>query len=226
MLVHAHRHLPYTQLPHTRCYSPKTRSLTHSCPTHTHHSTHPRGGPHRGASLPHGCSHTRAISAAHAASSACGAPFTHGVLGSTHTGTLANTPLTHGVSSTLGVSSAYGVSLALGVCSTLGVPFTHGVALTPFTAHTGTLTPGILATSRAPGVSIPPKLRVHPFAALVPSNSRGETESTWSRPASRGHSVSLCSRGRLPRCPHRVSTRSASSPPLSSTTSVCVCVRH
>ena len=161
MLTHAHRHLPYIQRPHTCCL-PHTRSLTHpSCLTHTHHSTHTRGGPHRGASLPPGCSHTRAVSAAHAASSACGAPFTHGVLGSTHSGTLVTTPLTHGVSSILGVSAA------------------------PFTTHTGTftlgtITPGILATFRAPGASIPPKLGVHPFASLVPSTSQGTTEPTWS----------------------------------------------
>ena len=42
MLTHAHRHLPYTQRPHTRCYSPNTRSLTHSCPTHTRGGTHLR----------------------------------------------------------------------------------------------------------------------------------------------------------------------------------------
>ena len=46
MLVHAHRHLPCTQRPHTRCHSPNTRSLTHSCLTHTHHTTHTRGGTH------------------------------------------------------------------------------------------------------------------------------------------------------------------------------------
>ena len=53
------------------------------------------------------------------------------------------------------------------------------------TTHTGTLTLGttlslgILATTRAPGASIPPKLCVHPSAALTPSTSRGTTESTW-----------------------------------------------
>ena len=46
MLTHAHRHLPYTQRPHTRC-SPHTRSLTHSCRlTHTHHTIHTRKGTH------------------------------------------------------------------------------------------------------------------------------------------------------------------------------------
>ena len=34
MLVHGDRHLPSTQRPHTRCHSPNTRSLTHSCLTH------------------------------------------------------------------------------------------------------------------------------------------------------------------------------------------------
>ena len=46
MLMHAHRHLPCTQRPHTRCL-PCTRSLTHSsCLPHTHHTTHTRGGTH------------------------------------------------------------------------------------------------------------------------------------------------------------------------------------
>ena len=74
----------------------------------------------RGVCLTQGGSHTRAASHAHVVSSPCGAPFTHGVPGSTHSGTLANTPLTHGGSLALGV--------ALGVA--------HGVSLTPFTTHT------------------------------------------------------------------------------------------
>ena len=44
MLTHGDRHLPC--IPHTRCYSPNTRSLTHSCLTHTYHTTHTRGGTH------------------------------------------------------------------------------------------------------------------------------------------------------------------------------------
>ena len=71
-----------------------------------------------------------------------------------------------------------GTTLATAHTGTL----TLGVALTPFTAHTGTLTLGTtlsLASTRAPGVFIPPKLRVHPSAALTPSTSRGTTESTW-----------------------------------------------
>ena len=43
MLVHADRHLPCAQRPHTRCHS-HTRSLTHTCLTHTHHTSHTRGG--------------------------------------------------------------------------------------------------------------------------------------------------------------------------------------
>jgi len=92
MLMHSDRHLPYTQRPHTRCL-PYTRPLTHSCLTHTHHTTHTRGALTRGVSLthrallPHGCSHTRAVSCVHVVSSACGAPFTHDMLGSTHSGT-------------------------------------------------------------------------------------------------------------------------------------------
>ena len=71
MLTHAHRHLPYTQRPHTRCL-PHTRPLTHSCRfPRTHHTIHTRGALTRGvsfthrASLPHGRSHTRAVSGAH-----------------------------------------------------------------------------------------------------------------------------------------------------------------
>ena len=44
MLPHGDRHLPCVQRPHTRCHS-HTRSLTHSCLTHTH-TTHTRGGTH------------------------------------------------------------------------------------------------------------------------------------------------------------------------------------
>ena len=90
----------------------------------------------------------------------------HGVLGSTFSGSLVTTPLTHGVASTHGVSLTHGVALA------------HEVALK--TTHTGTLTLGTHGTSRAPGVSTPPKLRVHPSAALLPLTSRGTTEPTWS----------------------------------------------
>ena len=97
---------------------------------------------------------------------ALGDSSTHGV-SLVHGGSLIT-----GVSSTLGVSSIHGGSVTHGVV--------HGVSLTPFTTHTGTFTLGILATSRAPGVSIPPKLRVHPFAALIPSTPRGTTEPTWS----------------------------------------------
>ena len=47
MLTHGDGHLPFTQRPHTCCYSPNTRSLTHSsCLTHTHHTTHTRRGTH------------------------------------------------------------------------------------------------------------------------------------------------------------------------------------
>ena len=56
----------------------------------------------------------------------------------------------------------------------------HTGTLTLSTTHTGTLTLGILASTRAPGVFTPPKLRVHPSAALTPSTSRGTTELTWS----------------------------------------------
>ena len=78
------------------------------------------------------------------------ASFTHGALESTHSGTLVTTPLT------------------------------HKGALTPFTTPTGTITLGIRVTSKAHGASIPPKLRVHPFAALAPSTPLGTTELTWS----------------------------------------------
>ena len=111
MLVHADRHLPCVQRPHTRCYS-TTRSLTHtSCLIHTHTTplTH-AGALTRGVSSTQGGSHTRAASRAHVVSSPCGAPFTHGVPGSPHAGTLVTTPLTHGGSFVLGVSSTHGGS--------------------------------------------------------------------------------------------------------------------
>ena len=128
MFAHAHRHLPHIQRPHTRCLS-YTRPLTHSCRfTHTH--TIP---------LTHAGALTRGVSLIHGASATHTPSLTHGVLGSTHPGTLATTPLT------------------------------HGVTLTPFTTHTGTFTLGNSVTSRAPGASIPPKLSVHPSAALAPS---------------------------------------------------------
>ena len=207
MLVHAHRHLPCTQRPHTRCYSPNTRSLTHTpCLTHTHHTTHTRGGTH-----PRCFTHTPCLT--HACRFRLRCPFNTRRAGK-HVPRLTRDHTTH-------TQSAYS--------SILGVSFKHGVALTLVTTHTGTLTPGTLTpgirvSTRAPGASIPPKLRVHPSAALFPSTSQSPTGPTWSRPASRGHSVSLRSRRRLSRCPHRVSTRSASSPPLSSTTCVCVFV--
>ena len=48
MLPHGDRHLPCVQRPHTHGHS-RTRSLTHSCLTHTHHTrggTHPRSFTH------------------------------------------------------------------------------------------------------------------------------------------------------------------------------------
>ena len=224
MFTHGDRHLPCVQRPHT----PNTRSLTHTCLIHTHT---PAGALTRGVSHTRGGSHTRAASRTHVVSSTCGAPFTHGVPGSTHAGTPVTTPLAHGGSSALGV--ALGASLAhegsfkhggaltleaprtprlsraltLPACvrrsthfatlvnthrdtthtgSTLATAhtgtFTLGVALTPLTAHTGTLTRGTiltLASTRAPGVFTPPKLCVHPSAALTSSTSRGTTELTW-----------------------------------------------
>jgi len=157
MLVHAHRHLPCTQRPHTRCYSPNTRSLTHTpCLTHTHHTTHTRGGTH-----PRCLTHTPCLT--HACRFRLRCPF-NTRRAAKHVLRLTRDHTTH----------------------TWGLTRTR-VALTPFTAHTGTLvtthtgtTLGILATSRAPGASIPPKLRAHPSAALFPSTSQGTTEPTWS----------------------------------------------
>ena len=207
----------------------------------------PAGALTHGVSFTQGGSHTRAVSRAHVVSSPCGAPFTHGVPGSTHAGTLVTTLLAHGGSFTLGVSSthegalittlgvslgvAHGVSLILGGSLTHGLSLSHGSTLTHegsgthgvafacegafahaltlpvcvhrsthsntlvnthrdtthngttlVTTHTGTLitTLEILATTRAPGVFTPPKLCVHPSAALLPSTSRGTTEFTWS----------------------------------------------
>ena len=108
MFVHGDRHLPCIQRPHTRCHSHHTRrslshraSVTHTTPltpagaltrgvscTHRAFLTH-TGALTRGVSLAHRASHTRAVSG-------CGSPFTHGVPGSTHAGTLATTSLAHG----------------------------------------------------------------------------------------------------------------------------------
>ena len=102
--------------------------------------------------------------------------------------------LTHAVSLTHGVSLTQGVSL------THAVSFTHAISLklctrlsthfaTLINTHTGTFTLGICATTSAPGVFIPPKIHVYPFAALAPSNSQRSTGPTWSRSASRENSV-------------------------------------
>ena len=193
-----------TATSHTVTLTTHGRSLTRASLTQTTLLT-PAGALTRGVSFTQGGSHTRAASRAHMVSSPCGAPFTHGVPGSTHSGTLVTTPLAHGGSSVLG--GALGVSF--GAALTLVAPRTQRLSLalcvrrsthlatlvymhrdtthtgttlagtTLFTTHTGTFTPGILATTRAPGVSIPPKLRVHPSAALLPSTSRGTTEFTW-----------------------------------------------
>ena len=204
MLTHGDRHLPCVQRPHTRCSHTRSLSLSRASLTHTTLLTH-AGALNRGVSFTQGGSHTRAVSCAHAASSACGAPFTHGVLGSMHSGTLVTTLLTHGVSFVLGVSFAHGVAFTLGGALTLVAPrtqrlspalfvrrsthfatlvYTHvdttHTGTTLVTTHTGTFTLGTRATTRAPGVSIPPKLGVHPFASLVPSNSCSMTEPTWS----------------------------------------------
>ena len=190
MLTHPHRHLPYIQRPHTCCL-PHTRSLTHTpCLTHTHHTTHTRGGTH-----PRCLTHTPCLTPTRLFAPACRflharglfllrAPFTHGVLGSTHSGTLVTTPLTHGVSSIHGVSFTLGVALTHALAPTLCVCCSMHFAMLVYThvdtTHTGTFTLGTRATTRGSGVSIPPKLLVHPFAALAPSTSQGTTEPTWS----------------------------------------------
>ena len=118
-------------------------SLSRASYTHTPPLTH-AGALTRGVSFTQGSSHTRAASRAHVVPSRCGAPFTHGVPGSTHAGTLATTPLahggslgvaltlTHGDSFALVVSGTHGVSLAHGVSSRHGVPLAHEGAF----AHT------------------------------------------------------------------------------------------
>ena len=108
--------------------------------------------------------------------------------------------------SALGVSLAHGASrtqrLSLPACVRRSTHFntlvyahrdTTHTGTTFATAHTGTLTlsttpPGTLtlgttltlASTRAPGVFTPPKLCVHPSAALTSSTSRGTTEFPWS----------------------------------------------
>ena len=185
MLPHGDRHLPCVQRPHTRCHSTNTRSLTHSCLTYTHHphgGTHPRCLLHTPClSHTHGGTHPRCLNHTGGFAHTCRfsrargffplrAPLTHGMPGSTHAGTLATTPLAHGVSLARGVSLAHGV--ALGVSFAHGIAFTHALLLpvcvrrsTHFhtlvythrdTTHTGTtlvttqgttLTLGILATT-------------------------------------------------------------------------------
>ena len=168
---------------HTACREARTpaRSRPHHSHTgflphsgsHLHTGTHPHTG-----TLPHtethsgSHSHMRTLSHTPLHSRyACVAArvlthvYTH--RDTTHTGTTLVT--TH--TGTLTLSTTHTGTLTL------------GVALTPFTAHTGTFTLGTtltLASTRAPGVFTPPKLRVHPSAALTPSTSRGTTESTWS----------------------------------------------
>ena len=134
MLVHGDRHLPCVQRPHTRCYSLSLgRSLIHRASLiHTTPLT-PTGALTHGVSSTQGGSHTRAASRAHVVSSACGAPFTHGVPGSTHSGTLVTTPLAHGGSFAPGGSSKHRVSLIHGGTGTHGVSLIHGVSL----AHGG-----------------------------------------------------------------------------------------
>ena len=79
---------------------PTVLSLSYSDLTHAVSLTH-------GRSLPH------AISLAHVVSFTRGASSTHGVLGSTHFDTLANTPFTHGVSFTLGVALTHALAPTL-----------------------------------------------------------------------------------------------------------------
>ena len=83
------------------------------------------------------------------------APITHGVPGSTHSGTLVTTPLAHGVSLALGVSLAHGVSFALGgafahalalvLCVRRSTHFNTLVYTHRDTTHTGTFTLGTRA---------------------------------------------------------------------------------
>uniref|UniRef100_A0A8C4Q5N8 Uncharacterized protein n=1 Tax=Eptatretus burgeri TaxID=7764 RepID=A0A8C4Q5N8_EPTBU len=82
--------------------------------------------------LAHAVSLTLGRSLTHRALLTRGVSLTHGVLVSTHLGTLATTPLTHGVAST------------------------HGGALTPCTTQTRTTTLGISVPTRGSGASIPP----------------------------------------------------------------------
>ena len=187
MLTHGGRHLPHTHSDLTHAvFLTLGRSLTHRASlTHTIAFTH-AGALTRGVSFIRGVrtrvplhSHTRDHSLTRGASSI------HGVLGSTHSGTLVTTPLTHVVSATHGISSTHGVSFAHGVALThaLALPLcvrcsTHFATLV--NTHTGTFTMGNRVTSNAPWASIPPKLLVHPSTAHAPSTPLGTTELTWS----------------------------------------------
>ena len=256
MLVHAHRHLPYTQRPHTRCL-PNTRSLTHPpCLTHTHHTTHTRGGTHpRCLTHTDPFTHTRGSTNTRCFAHACRFWRTRGLFRLRcpfHTRRAGKHALRHTrkhTTHTRGLFHTRGFFYTRGPTHTRGLFHTWVFIHTRGRSHTRPCTPAMRASQHAfcyagkhtprhhthrdnhtedscphkgSRAFIPPKLRVHPFAALIPSTSQGTTELTWSRSASRGHSVSLRSRRRPSSCPHWVPTRCASSPPLSSTTCVCV----
>ena len=182
--------LPAVHLLHTACWEARTPAC--SRPHHTHTGTHPCAGslPHEGA-LAHRVS--LGVPTTHAVSSPCGAPFTHGVPGSTYSSTPVTKPLAHGGSFALGVALTH--ALLLPVCVRRSTHLNTLVYTHRDTTHTGTtlatthmgtltlgttLTLGILASTRAPGVFIPPKLLMHPSAAFLPSTSRGTTEFPWS----------------------------------------------
>ena len=203
MLPHGDRHLPCVQRPHTRGHS-HTRSVTHTpCLTHTH-TTHTRGGTHpRCFTHAWGFAHTCRLWRARGFFPLRCSFHTRRAGKHARRHTRDHTTRTRGLTCTRGLIHARGL-IHTGVSLAHEDAFTHALLLpacvrrstrfntvvythrdtthpgtTLATTHTGTLTLGILASTRAPGVFTPPKLRVHPSAALTSSTSRGTTESTW-----------------------------------------------
>ena len=173
MLVHAHRHLPCIQRPHTRCYSPNTRSLTHSsCLTHTHHTTHTRGGTH-----PRCLIHTPCLTPTRLFAHTCRLLRARGFFPLRcpfHTRCAGTHALRHTCDHTTHMR---------GLIHTRGLTHTFHHTHRDHTRNHTHLDHTHAGDSRhlsGSGVSIPPKLRGHPSAALVLSNSSGTTEPTWS----------------------------------------------
>ena len=129
MLVHADRHLPCAQRPHTRCHSHITRSVTHPCLIHTYYTTHTHGGTH-----PRCFNHTGGFAHRCRFPRARGffplrCPFNTRRAGKHARRHTVTTLLTHGGSFVRGVSLGVAHGVALGVSLIHGDASTHGDAL-------------------------------------------------------------------------------------------------